>query len=240
MGQGSQPGQTDKSVAKNISFFLEHRHDYDKNIQELDTYATIRFSINQALHGINHLLDIGNGGVFDYDTNVISNIVGLDLFFDHLPSLSACPTNVTLKTGSALHIPEPDASFDGVLMVMLIHHLVGKTVHDSLDNVRCAVREAFRVLRQGGRLIIVESCVPQWFYIFERIVFPLVSPLINSVLSHPATLQYPADTLVNIVKEYSQSVEILHIPKGKWILQFGFKFPAALTPVQTYRLMAYK
>jgi SAM-dependent methyltransferase len=240
MDQSPQHNQTDESIAKNISFFLEHRHDYDKNIQELDTYAAIRASINQALYGIDRLLDIGNGGVFDYDTNVVSNIIGLDLFFDNLPSSYICPSNVTLKTGSALNIPEVDGSFDSVLMVMLIHHLVGKTVRDSLDNMHRAIQEAFRVLRPGGRLIIVESCVPQWFYMLEKSVFSLTSPLINNILSHPATLQYTVSTIENVIMKYSKSVDILCIPKGRWVLQYGFKFPAALTPVNPYRFVAYK
>src|SRR6266571_5707760 len=123
------PGQTDTSVAKNVSFFREHRLEYGKNVQELDTYVAMRASVNQALQGMDHLLDIGNGGVFDYNTNIVRSIVALDLFLDGLPP-DTFPANVTLKTGSALAIPEPDASFDGVLLAMLIHHLVGKTVSE--------------------------------------------------------------------------------------------------------------
>jgi len=231
--------QTDKSVAKNISFFGKHRDEYDKNVQELDTYKAIRGSLNEALRGIDRLLDIGNGGVFDYDTSTVHNIVALDLFLDDLPP-DTFPAHVTPKTGSALDIPEPDESFDGVLLSMLIHHLVGNTVKESLNNVRCAVREAFRVLRPGGRLIVLESCVPPWFYFFERTVIPLASLLMNVILSHPATLQYPAAVITKIVGEYSPSLEVTHIPKGRWIIQYGFKFPSALTPAQPFRFVAHK
>jgi SAM-dependent methyltransferase len=229
--------QTGTSVAKNVSFFKEHRYAYDKNVQELDTYVTIRASVNHSLQGVNRLLDIGNGGVFDYETNIVHDIVALDLFLDNMPS-EAFPPNVTRKTGSALDIPEPDGSFDGVLLSMLIHHLVDKTVSGSLNNVRCAVGEAFRVLRPGGRLIVLESCVPPWFYFFEQAVFPLASPLINATLAHPATLQYPAAVIAKILQEHSANVEVLRIPKGRWILQYGFKFPALLTPVSPYRFLA--
>ena len=101
---------------------------------------------------------------------------------------------VTLKGGRALAIPEADHSFDGVLMVMLMHHLIGKTNGESLDNTRGALREGFRVLKPEGKLIRVESCVARWFYRFEK-VFSIATVLINSLVSHPVTLQYPAPLL---------------------------------------------
>lgn len=232
--------QTDKSVAKNKSFFGKHRDEYDKNVQELDTYKAIRSSINEAIRGIDRLLDIGNGGVFDYETSIAGSIVALDLFFDDLPTSFTCPQNVTLRTGSALAIPEPDESFDGVLIAMLIHHLVGRTVKESIDNIHRVVREAFRVLRPGGRLIIVESCVPQWFFLFESLLFPLAAPLINILLRHPATLQYPTSLIARIVEQSSSSVENLRIPKGRYILQFGHKLPSVFTPASPYRFVAHK
>lgn len=232
--------QTDRSVAKNKSFFGKHRDEYDKNVQELDTYKAIRGSINETLPGIDRLLDIGNGGVFDYETNIVGSIVALDLFFNDLPASFTYPSNVTLRTGSALSIPEPNESFDGVLIAMLVHHLVGRTVKESINNIHCAVREAFRVLRPGGRLIIIESCVPRWFFLFESLLFPLAAPLINVLLRHPATLQYPTSLIARIVEQFSSSVENLRIPKGRYILQFGYKFPSIITPASPYRFVAHK
>lgn len=234
------PGQTDRNIAKNIAFFRENYPIYNHNIQNLDTYITIRHAVNEALQGINQLLDIGNGGVFDYDTTIVKSIVALDLSFNDIPLSFSCPDNVILKAGSALEIHEPDQSFDGVLIVMLLHHLVGKTVKASLANTRRAVREALRVLQPGGKLVILESCVPPWFYGFERTVFPLASAVINRVLAHPVTLQYPASLIANIIEEYNPGVGVMRIPKGRWILQFGFKFPAALTPASPYRFVVHK
>jgi SAM-dependent methyltransferase len=233
-------GQTPASIARNIAFFREHHEAYRQNIQALDTYASIRTAINDALRGVQRLLDIGNGGVFDYDTTIVPSIVALDLFFEEPPAAFACPPNVTLKTGSALAIPEPSDSFDGVLMVMLIHHLVGPTVDDSLGNVEGACREAFRVLRPGGKLIVVESCVPSWFYAFERLVFPLASRFIGRFLPHPMTLQYPTPVIAEVLEKHGRAIEVLPIPKGRWVFQYGYKYPSRLTPANPYRFIANK
>ena len=144
----SRVKQSDTSTAKNISYFRDNLHAYNQNVQTLDTYVTIRANVNRALQDINRLLDIGNGGVFDYDVGIIPNVVALDLFFDQIDT-SSYPSHISFKTGSALSIPEPNESFDGVLISMLLHHLVGKTVDESLVNLRQAIREAFRVLVGG-------------------------------------------------------------------------------------------
>ena len=234
------PGiQSEASREKNIAFFRDHRLAYDKGVQGLDTYVTIRRSLDEALRGLGRMLDVGNGGVFDYYTSLVREIVALDLFLDEVRGL-AFPGNVIPRSGSALEIPEPAGSFDAVLLSMLIHHLIGRTTRESLENVRQAVREAFRVLRPGGRLVILESCVPRWFYQFERAMFPVAVSLVNAILSHPATLQYPARVLEEIVRVHSSEVSIVRSPKGRWVLQYGFKFPSVLTPACPYRLVAVK
>lgn len=231
--------QTDASIGKNISFFRDHLQAYKKDVQELDTYVVSRQYTNEAIRGIRRLLDIGNGGVFDYDVSLVSDLLALDLSLDHIDT-SSYPSHIRFKTGSALSIPEPDASFDGVLMVMLAHHLIGKTVSESIENVRTAVREAMRVLRPGGKLILVESCVPAWFYAFEKMVFPLASRIIQKILPHPATLQYPAKLIEGLMAAHHAQVEVTRIPKGWWILQYGYKFPAFLTPAAPHRLVVHK
>jgi len=76
-----------------------------------------------------------------------------------------------------------------------------------------AAKEALRVSRPGGKLIVIESCVPKWFYFFEKAVSPFMARLIN------ATLQFPAAVIEEILEELdSSSIEANLIPKGRWIL----------------------
>jgi len=229
--------QSDTSVRKNISFFKDNLDAYSDHVRNLDTYRSIRAFTNEALRGINRLLDVGNGGTFDYDVGLVREVVAVDLFLEDLEQVEF-PSNVCAKNGSALDLPEADAAFDGVIRSMLIHHLVGKTVSECRSNVSRAIAEAFRVLKPEGRLVIVESCVPAWFYAFEKLVFPLAAKLIPLCIAHPATLQFPPSVILELLKKHTSDVVLTPIPRGRWLLQYGFKFPAALTPAAPFRFVA--
>lgn len=138
-----------------------------------------------------------------------------------------------LRTGSARAIPETDVSFDGVLMVMLIHHLAGDTVSQCLANVRGAIMKGWCVLWPGGRLLIVESCVPSWFYAIEELVFRLACKVIGATMSHPPTLQNPPRVPAALNREVAGTVTVRRMPLGRWDLQFGLKWRTALTPIST-------
>lgn len=233
MSSPFQPKQSDRSVEKNVVFFRDRLEDYESQINALDTYRNIREAINMELSAIDRLLDIGNGGTFDYDVSLVGELVAVDLFLEHLPP-GSFPANVFARNGSALDLPFSDASFDGVIMVMLIHHLIGTSVEQSWENATRAVDEAFRVLKPSGKLIVVESCVPPWFYKFEKFVFPVATNLIGQLIDHPATLQFPPAMIAGLLERYAPKVDILRIPTGRWLLQYGWKYPSVLTPVNPY------
>lgn len=225
--------QTVTSLEKNINFFLDNHEQYKKNISSIDTYLTISDYLNKELEGINNLLDIGNGGVFDYNTTLIKNITGLDLFLDSISTEITLQPNVTMVQGSALSIPEGLNNFDGVIMVMLVHHLVGSSPSACKNNVEKAFKEAFRVLDSGGKLIVMDSCIPLWFYLFEYLAFKPVSWIIEKTITHPPAFQYTSKQIEKMmIKSGFKEVTFTKIPKGKFILQFGFKVPSFLTPVQ--------
>jgi SAM-dependent methyltransferase len=233
--------QTDVSRDKNSEWFLKNLNDYSENVRQIDSYQRISAALTTELQGLGSVLDIGNGGVFDYDTSVVNQIIGLDLFLDQLPPDMKFPTNVKMEAGDALNIPKPNNIFDGVVMVMLLHHLVGTTVNQCVKNLERAISEAFRVLRPGGKMVIVESCIPPWFYRFERAVFPLASPLINRFLTHPPTLQYTVNHISSVIRgSFGSEPTAISIPLGKYVLQYGFKWPSALTPVQPFLITVRK
>ena len=239
MNADSKTRQTETSVRKNASFFLQELDAYSHGVGTLDTYRFIREAVNESVTGSQSLLDIGNGGVFDYDTSLVGSILAVDLFLEALPENYGCPQNVTLKHGNALALPVSDMSHDAVLMVMLLHHLIGKSVSESIRNIEQAIAEGWRVLAPGGKFVVVESCVPKWFYAFERMVFPITTAILAQTITHPPTLQFPPNQIAAIMARVTGvAPEVQKIRKGKWVLQYGCKWPSALTPVSVWRFIA--
>ena len=243
MSQTNGAQQSETSVDANTKYFLEHLLEYKTSVSQIDTYETIHRFVSERISGAGDLLDVGNGGVFDYDTTRVERITAIDLFLGNLSSdliAKYFPKNVLPRAGSALALPEPDSKFDYVLMVMLLHHLTGNSWHESWKNAEKALAEAWRVLKPGGRLLIVESCIPQWFFALEKPAFWILSRLLTSVMSHPITFQFPVRMIADNLRRSSQSVEVVSIPKGKHVLQLGLKVPSFLTPVQVYAIEAKK
>jgi SAM-dependent methyltransferase len=232
-------GQDATSAEQNAKFFAREKHGRDA--AELDTYRLIREAITAEVAGTRRLLDVGNGGVFEYDTATVGEIVAVDLFLDQLPA-DHFPPNVTPRKGDALALEEPEDSYDVVLEALLYHHLVGARPRDSLDNIRRGIAEATRVLRPGGRLVVAESCVPRWFYAFERLMFRALGAAARARMlgGHPAVLQVPFDLLQALVAERLEVERAFRIPTGRWTTQFGRRWPTALTPARAVMVVARK
>tara|TARA_B100001250_G_scaffold410738_1_gene437789 strand:- start:921 stop:1649 length:729 start_codon:yes stop_codon:yes gene_type:complete len=220
---------------KNISFFNKNNK-YQKNIFTIDTYKNIYLEISKILSGTNKLLDIGHGGTFDYNTKKINKIIGLDLSYMNYNKL---PKNIRLVKGSVLKIPNYLNSFDKVLMNMLLHHLTGKNVSQNFENLNKSIKQSKKTLNNRGKLIIVESCVPHWFNLIEKIFYKFASVIILKFLNHPPVFQYTIDQILDVLKKRGfKKINYKIIKQGKFILQFGYKFPTFLTPVKTVIFIA--
>jgi ubiquinone/menaquinone biosynthesis C-methylase UbiE len=190
---------------------------------------------------LDRLLDVGNGGVFEYETSAVGSIVAVDLFLDQLPE-SHFPANVEARRGDALELDEPDESFDAVLHAFLYHHLVGRRPAEMIANTRRALDEAHRVLKPGGTLIVAESCVKSWFYPLEWALFRPLTVLAKTPLlgGHPATFQLTRSRLRQQVEGRFSVERDYPIETGRWISQFGRRWPTALTPARQFILVGRK
>lgn len=216
----------------NADFFAGGQHARDS--ARLDVFRLIWDAIEGEISGAGRMLDIGNGGVFEYDTSLANEIVAVDLFLDRLPT-ETFPANVTAQTGDALDLDQPDAGFDTVLQALLYHHLVGDRADDIIVNVRRAIAEAYRVLEPGGRLVVAESCVPAWFYAVERRLYPALVWLSKTPVmrGHPPVIQLTRDRVIALVGERFEIETSYRVQPGRWTTQFGVRWPMAMTPAQT-------
>jgi len=97
---------------------------------------------------------------------------------------------ITLRTDDCMRLSFPDNSFDAVTVAYGVRNF---------ENLDCGLREMHRVLRPGGRLVIIELTVPsrfpmkQLFSIYSKIAFPLIGRLVshddNAYKYLPATMK---------------------------------------------------
>jgi len=75
---------------------------------------------------------------------------------------------LALEHGLAGKLPYPDDSFDRVLSSLMFHHLTTQDKHR-------AMKEAYRVLRPGGRFLIIDFGRPHG--IWSRLISPIMARL---------------------------------------------------------------
>lgn len=233
---GENIGQDASSIAKNAGYFDTNER-YAKRVGALDTYRKIRDAINPEIAGASRLLDVGNGGVFDYNTDLAEKIVGVDLFLDGTPTRLG--ENIVLRRGDALALDEPSEAYDRVLEISVFHHLIGTNVDSTLANIRRAVDEAHRVLEPSGRLVVMESCVSPRAFAVECVLFGALRHVARTpLMTHPATLQFPPEVIADTIEDRFKNVAVTPIPVGRWIIQFGVRWPTWLTPARPYLFTA--
>jgi SAM-dependent methyltransferase len=103
--------------------------------------------------------------------------MGLDATLGMLRTAREHGTTVPLATGDAQRLPFPDASFDAVSDVTVVQHI-------PLASQPQALAEMLRVLKSGGRLILVELIIGQGGHVFSR----TPQDWIQQVTSRGATL----------------------------------------------------
>ncbi|MET9338806.1 methyltransferase domain-containing protein [Nonomuraea sp. NPDC003804] len=142
------------------------------------------------------VLDVGCGT--GYLSRVISPVVtptgqvtGVDLAPEMIDyARGRAPGNCAYVVGAAQDLPFPDGSFDTVVSSLAVHHIPA-------EDRPAALRQMFRVLRPGGRLVIAEFRPPA-NHLARRVV---------GMLSGPAMRHDPRDLLGRLVPDAGFDVE---------------------------------
>jgi SAM-dependent methyltransferase len=221
-----------KTVDANVRWFADNEG-YAEVQSGLAHYQHIARMVGHELRGVDRLLDVGNGGFFNYDVAVPGHVTAVDLFLADGPGPAP---NTTFRRGSLLDLPFPDGSFDCVLMQSVFHHVTGATPADNHRNMRRGMQELHRVLVDGGKAVVVESTVGRLFHAFERLAYrPLLAVKRGG---HPVTFQFRAAHLIAAAREAGFELEeYSYVPRGWFVLQFGYRWPSLLTPARTTKLV---
>ncbi|MBI1915722.1 MAG: class I SAM-dependent methyltransferase [Planctomycetes bacterium] len=219
------------TVDTNINWFQENEQ-YIKT-QRLECYQHIKRIVQRELRGVGDLLDVGNGGFFNYDTSLVGHVTAVDLFLRDGPGPMP---NSTFRQGSFLELPFADASFDCVLQQNVFHHVTGRTVRANHHNMRQCLGEMFRCLRPGGKAVILESTVGPFFYLFECVAYRPV--LFLKRRGHPVTFQFTPRQILRAAESFGFVLEeFTFVPRGWFLNQLGYIWPSILTPAKPIKLV---
>jgi len=116
--------------------------------------------------------------------------------------------SISFQIGSGEYLPFANESFDGVICAFGIRNFA---------NVQMGLREFYRVLKPGGRIVILEFSVPQNQFlnaVYEW-YFNLILPRIGNLISgHSNAYTYLPESVANFPNQ-KKFVE--------WIEKTGFK-----------------
>jgi len=136
------------------------------------------------------VLEVGNGGKFAYDTALPSTLMALDVSEKMLAKIS--DPRVLRVVGDALEMQAvEDHTIDIVVLSLVLHHIVGRTRHESIALLHRVLASARRVVRPGGYVLVTESVATPPLSIFQRIAYPLthafLAPRVGMVYFFSAT-----------------------------------------------------
>ncbi|HSI41149.1 MAG TPA: metalloregulator ArsR/SmtB family transcription factor [Xanthobacteraceae bacterium] len=138
------------------AYFGAHAHEWDALRRLHVPEAAVEAAIHGVLAGerIGSLLDLGTGTgrILELFSPEIGRGVGIDLSADMLAVARANlehagARNCTVRQGDIYNLALPRDAFDVVIVHQVLHYL---------EDTPRALREAARVLRPGGRLLVVD------------------------------------------------------------------------------------
>lgn len=188
--------------------------------------------LDAALLGSKKVLDIGNGGVINYQFNEFESLDCADLALSKSAAEKySSHENIHFIKADILDLQNiEDNSYDSVVVQAVLHHLAGETFQQTNDNIDKALRECLRVLVPSGKLLIVESTMSTWFEKIEKLFYPLMQ-FFFALVKFDRVYQYSSLSLIKKVRALGLCIvytqEIL-MDKYIWIMRK--KVPTRFTP----------
>ena len=145
------------------------------------------------------VLDIGSGGRIDYSLDNINRLVSLDI---SPKSLRKVYTNnkVEFIISDARKLNMENNSFDRVVLLHVIHHLAGDDLASTYNNIKACFKESYRVLRKGGRILIVDAFLNKMAYNIEKALFGLLFSVLR-MCGKPMVYYFSLSDIVNILNK---------------------------------------
>lgn len=218
-------------------YFDDESREYVQTIMnaEGDYYDKAEKFISPLLKINGNVLDIGNGGILNYDYSNLKELLCADIsvskkieeVYKDVPNVSFIESNIMDMNNIA------DGRFDAVIVQKVIHHLAEKDYKTTRNNCIQAMKECIRVLKPGGVLIVCESTVKRWFELLEIAFFKLML-FCCDLIKFDRVFQYSPKSLEHLLTTElvgeAEMERMDNIGTGDYMLFLGRKVPSRLLP----------
>jgi cyclopropane fatty-acyl-phospholipid synthase-like methyltransferase len=219
--------QDASSVASNAEFFADNAG-YKQAQKQLELYRFIALAATHETAHARALLDIGNGGLFEYPIDHIPRVVAIDVFVE--ADFATRYPGVEWRQMSALEM-EFSERFDTVIAINTLHHVIGPSVEGTHANLREFMRRAEACLEPDGKVVIIESTMPRWFVRLHTLVFRPVLKLWP--LTHPPTFQFHFRDIIEAAEAAGFELrELTFIPKTSDFIFLGRQIKPWMAPIR--------
>ena len=192
--------------------------------------------INKHVKG--NVLDIGSGGIINYETAKAKNVFLVDIT---TANKERAGEKLIFINSDMRNLGIGNEKIDIVIMQHLLHHLADNTLKKTLRNLEKGFKETQRVVKKQGKIMIVEGCVPPAFDYLQRALFPLNKKLYKWLFSFPMVLQYSKEKIVRELKKAGFTIESVEVIKDGDVLPiFGLNLPRKYIPLKHYCIIAKK
>ncbi len=177
-------------------------------------YLNIQKEINPLIKG-KTILDIGNGGIFNFDISLPKKIIAIDPAFKYFFKLKKY-SNVVYGFDDARSLKSiKRESVDVVLFQLVLHHVTGKSFNETINNLKQIFVETGRVLKPKREIVIVGSVVFKFLEEIEKIFYyPQI--YFFKLFNKPTVFEFSEKTLLSLIQKGNfQLIKIKTIYYGK-------------------------
>ena len=183
------------------------------------------------------VLDIGNGGVFAYDVSTTRSTTVVDISPEMLAGLSA-PNLRTVVADARDLASLGEASFDVAVLMLVLHHVNGRTYRETKLQIGQVVRSVVGRLVPGGHLVVVEPVIRPALRHLQRAAFPVLRRLL-SLAGVPMIHFHARHELAELLAEEATEVEVQPLLVEESIDPFGATFPGLISLPPRFRPTDY-
>lgn len=208
---------------KNKEYFTKIKKEYQKASEYSDElYQNVAARLNKILFG--RVVDFGNGGIINYDTQKINKLICMDIIFENK---SITDNKIDFIYGDFYDI-DLDSKADCVLVQVVLHHLIDD------KKLRKSYKKVKEMLNENGKFIIVEVAFPKFLESLQNIVKPIIF-IVLSMMKKPSLRFFSTKSLsASLVEAGFNNIQIQYIPIGKKVSPAPVLFPNLRIPGKLY------